>query len=263
MSAYRYYEFLAVARSLDERGMSDLRSISSRAEITPTSVIDEYGFGDLKTDPVDLLERYFDVFDHVSRWNTRRLALRLPREAMTPEDTAPCCVRDEATVRETGKHVIIDLFSRPDGVETRADDRGWMPSLSGVRAALARDDMRPLYDESGFAKRLGATRKPYPEVELHPEVRPDASEERSAVMAQLPDPRMKIMLTGVICVGKTTIGAVLGRRSGCPFSTSTPKSKHISGHPSNDCVHVFRSTMNTGNSARPFSGKLPETTRTA
>ena len=88
MSAYRYYEFLAVARSLDERGMSDLRSISSRAEITPTSVIDEYGFGDLKTDPVDLLERYFDVFDHVSRWSTRRLALRLPREAMTPEDTA-------------------------------------------------------------------------------------------------------------------------------------------------------------------------------
>jgi hypothetical protein len=56
MSEYQYYEFLAVDRPLGEHEMGELRSVSSRAEITPTHFSNEYHYGDLKADPRKLLE---------------------------------------------------------------------------------------------------------------------------------------------------------------------------------------------------------------
>jgi hypothetical protein len=48
MSEYQYYEFLAINRPLDRAAQDALRSISSRAQITPTSFINHYEWGDLK-----------------------------------------------------------------------------------------------------------------------------------------------------------------------------------------------------------------------
>ena len=42
MSEYQYYEFQAIDEPLDERAMRNLREITSRAEITSTSLINEY-----------------------------------------------------------------------------------------------------------------------------------------------------------------------------------------------------------------------------
>ncbi len=61
MSEYQYYEFLAMDRPLDERGMAELRAISTRAAITPTHFSNEYSYGSLKANRDELLERYFDV----------------------------------------------------------------------------------------------------------------------------------------------------------------------------------------------------------
>ena len=46
MSEYQYYEFLAIDRPLTDTEMGELRSISSRGEITPTSFSNEYNWGD-------------------------------------------------------------------------------------------------------------------------------------------------------------------------------------------------------------------------
>ena len=48
MSEYQYYEFQAVDRPLTQDQMSDLRAYSSRVQITPSSFVVVYNWGDFK-----------------------------------------------------------------------------------------------------------------------------------------------------------------------------------------------------------------------
>ena len=145
MSEYQYYEFLAVDRLLSRREMGELRSISSRAEITPSHFSNEYNWGDLKADPGELLERYFDLHLYLANWGTRRLAMKFPLEGLSPEEAAPYLVSDCASVRRAGEHVIIDLWSEPEDFEDWEEASLWMGALAAVRNRLLRGDARPLY----------------------------------------------------------------------------------------------------------------------
>jgi hypothetical protein len=68
MSEYQYYEFLALDRPLTEKQRAELRSISTRAEITASRFVNEYQWGDLKGDPRAMVERYFDAFLYLANW---------------------------------------------------------------------------------------------------------------------------------------------------------------------------------------------------
>jgi hypothetical protein len=48
MSEYQYYEFQAIDRLLDEKGIQALENLSSRAQITPTSFVNTYNWGRFK-----------------------------------------------------------------------------------------------------------------------------------------------------------------------------------------------------------------------
>ena len=50
MSEYQYYEFQAIDKPLSQKDQEMLRDISSRAQITSTSFVNEYNYGDLKAD---------------------------------------------------------------------------------------------------------------------------------------------------------------------------------------------------------------------
>ena len=50
MSEYQYYEFQAIDRPLTEKEMADLRSRSTRAEISPTSFVNDYSWGSFRGD---------------------------------------------------------------------------------------------------------------------------------------------------------------------------------------------------------------------
>lgn len=65
MSEYQYYDFRAIDRALTKAEMAELRSVSTRAVITSTSFTNHYEWGDLKADPLKLLEKYFDTFLYV------------------------------------------------------------------------------------------------------------------------------------------------------------------------------------------------------
>jgi hypothetical protein len=54
MSEYQCYEFVALDRPLTSKQMTELRAISTRAEISPTPFWNEYEWGDLKADPEKL-----------------------------------------------------------------------------------------------------------------------------------------------------------------------------------------------------------------
>jgi hypothetical protein len=61
MSEYQYYDFWAIDRALTKAEIAELRSVSTRAVITSTSFTNHYEWGDLKADPLKLLEKYFDT----------------------------------------------------------------------------------------------------------------------------------------------------------------------------------------------------------
>src|ERR1043166_5567005 len=79
MSEYQYCEFLAIDRPLDDAALEHVRSLSSRAEITPTSFVNVYHYGDFRGNPDKLVEKYYDAFLYLANWGTRRLMLRMPR----------------------------------------------------------------------------------------------------------------------------------------------------------------------------------------
>ncbi|MBQ1060907.1 hypothetical protein [Micromonospora sp. C41] len=147
MSEYQYYEFTAVDRPLTGRERAELRSLSTRADITATSFVNTYEWGDFKGDPRTLMERYFDAHLYLTNWGTRQLMLRLPKHVLDPATVSQYCQGDSASAWTTGKHVIIDLHDEDeDGTdEWDLDGHGLLASVIPVRARLAAGDLRLLY----------------------------------------------------------------------------------------------------------------------
>ncbi len=142
MSEYQYYELLAVDRPLDGVAQAELRAISSRARISSTSFVNSYDWGDLKADPLKLLERHFDVFVYLANWGTRRLALRLPRKHFDPASIAGFDLGDLIRVRTTGSSVILHIERSEAEPEDWDDGSGWMGPLAPLRADLLDGDLR-------------------------------------------------------------------------------------------------------------------------
>ena len=144
MSEYQYYDFKAIDSALTKAEMSALRAISTRAAITTTSFTNHYEWGDLKADPLKLLEKYFDAFVYVANWGTRELHLRLPQELVDFKQLKSILPSKAARVRSAGQFVIVSFES-----EVEADDwddgTGWMGSLVSLRSDLLRGDLRCLY----------------------------------------------------------------------------------------------------------------------
>ncbi|MGS2617641.1 hypothetical protein ACVCAH_24420 [Micromonospora sp. LZ34] len=147
MSEYQYYEFTAVDRPLTTREQAELRSLSTRADITATSFVNTYQWGDFKGDPRKLMERYFDAHLYLANWGTRQLMLRLPKHVLDPATVANYSVADSASAWTAGRHVIVHLCREDeDGTdEWDLDGHGLLASIIPVRAGLAAGDLRLLY----------------------------------------------------------------------------------------------------------------------
>ncbi|WP_431876872.1 hypothetical protein [Micromonospora marina] len=147
MSEYQYYEFTAIDRPLTGRERAELRSLSTRADITATSFVNTYEWGNFKGDPRMLIERYFDAHLYLANWGTRQLILRLPKHVLDPATVAQYCQGDSASAWTAGKHIIIDLHDEDeDGTdEWDLDGHGLLASIIPVRAGLAAGDLRLLY----------------------------------------------------------------------------------------------------------------------
>ncbi|MCY2967553.1 MAG: hypothetical protein NT069_28635 [Planctomycetota bacterium] len=144
MSEYQYYEFRTTDRTLTATEISELRQLSSRAEITSTSFINTYSYGDFRGNPDRLIERYFDLFVYAANWGTRHLMVRLPVRGIdipTLEAYAgggfSWWVKDE--------FAILSFQYSEDGGGEWEDGERWMPDLAPLRDELLNGDLRPLY----------------------------------------------------------------------------------------------------------------------
>jgi hypothetical protein len=146
VSEYQSYEFVALDRPLTAAEMAELRSISTRAQITPARFVNEYQWGDLKADPAELLARYFDVHVYFANWGSRRLMFRLPRPMVDLEDLRTCVPGGPVTLTVTEHHVVLDLWSETEEPEEEwFEDGQLLASLTPLRAELLRGDRRVAY----------------------------------------------------------------------------------------------------------------------
>jgi len=145
MSEYQYYEFQAIDQPLTAKEMSELRSYSTRARITPTSFVNDYSFGSFKGDEDAWMEKYFDAFLHLANWGTHVLKLRLPARLLDPATAKAYCGGDSAFVREKSGKVVLSFVSQDEEGGDWVEGEGHLSSMISVRAELARGDLRALY----------------------------------------------------------------------------------------------------------------------
>ena len=148
MSEYQYYEFQTIDRPLTKAQMAELRARSTRANITPTRFHNVYHWGDLKGNPLDWMERYFDVFVYVANWGTNQFMVKLPRRLLDAEVARRYAMEEALDLHTRGDAVILEFVSHDDEggywIED-AEAEGWMPALLPLRAELAGGDLRALY----------------------------------------------------------------------------------------------------------------------
>lgn len=172
MSEYQYYEFSAIDQPLSAQQQAELRARSTRATITPGSFVNEYHWGNLKGDPLDWMQRYFDAHVYFSNWGHVRFMLRLPLaaldEAVLADFLQPSVAEEESdygdafSVTATATHWILDWSLCDDSGDYVRDwhdseengGPGWMARLLPLRDELLRGDTRPLY--LGWLARVGS-----------------------------------------------------------------------------------------------------------
>lgn len=145
MSEYQFYEFQAIDRPLTAAEMSELRSVSTRGRITPTSFVNEYSWGDFRGNPDLWMERYFDAFLHLANWGTHVLKLRLPPRLLSPTTALAYLGSESASVNVKSGQVILSFRSDDEYGGEWVEGEGQLSSLIPVRAELARGDRRALY----------------------------------------------------------------------------------------------------------------------
>ena len=150
MSEYQYYEFQAIDRPLSDADRQALRELSTRARITATSFTNEYHWGDLKADPVRLMERWFDLHLYLANWGTRRLMIRLPQRLVARSWLARFlrgAAGDMVRVRESGENLIVDIHNDDDEphYSYEEDNTDCLAAIAPLRADVLAGDWRMFY----------------------------------------------------------------------------------------------------------------------
>lgn len=145
MSEHQYYEFQAIDRPLGEREMAQLRAVSTRARITPTSFVNDYSWGNFKGNSDHWMDNYFDAFLYIANWGTHVLKLRLPSRLLDPQAVRPYADCDGLSLRHNGERVILTFEADTDDRGDWSEGEGQLARLLPLRADLARGDLRALY----------------------------------------------------------------------------------------------------------------------
>ena len=155
MSEFQYYEFVAIDSPLSLAVQKRLRTITSRATITATRLVNTYEWGDFKGDPHALVNRNFDAFLYSANWGARHLMLRVPIAKLDTKLALQYCARrpagsrrrsSVATVSMNATHLVLSWWSEGDSADDWDDlDRSSLGTLTPIRNELMSGDYRALY----------------------------------------------------------------------------------------------------------------------
>lgn len=152
MSEYQYYEFLAIDRPLTDRQIREVREFSTRAEISSTSFVNEYHWGDFRGDPDRFVGKYFDAMVYFANWGTHRFLIGLPAAEIDVvdwrkyENENSMEIRSGPSKSAPAERILLEFFSETEEFDDdEGEGGGLMASLAGVRAELLAGDLRALY----------------------------------------------------------------------------------------------------------------------
>jgi hypothetical protein len=145
MSSFQLYEFQALDRVLSNADQTYLNSLSSRAELTATSARYTYSYSDFRTQPLQVLDRCFDIMLYQASYGTRQLAIRLPRALANVSHYEPYCVPDLIELHSTPKSIILDISISCENYGGWLSEESCLPELVEIRSALLQGDLRVLY----------------------------------------------------------------------------------------------------------------------
>jgi len=145
MSSFQLYEFQALNSTLSKADQTYLHSLSSRAEITATSARYTYSYSDYRADPLEVLDRCFDIMLYQASYGVRQLAIRLPKALASPAHYEPYCVPHLISLKTTEKSVIIDISIAAQDYGCWLSEEGRLIELVNIRQALLEGDLRVLY----------------------------------------------------------------------------------------------------------------------
>jgi hypothetical protein len=145
VSEYQYYEFQAIDRPLTAAEQERLRAFSTRAEITDTSFVNEYHWGDFRGNVVDWMKRYFDAFIYVANWGTHQLMLRVPRRLIDLKAAEAYAAESCMEIVTTAEHAVFNFLGNTEEPEGWEEGEGRLAGLLPVRNELLAGDLRALY----------------------------------------------------------------------------------------------------------------------
>lgn len=136
-----------VDRSLKREELAEIRQISTRADISPTSFTNFYTFGNFKGDQVEMMFRWYDAHLYTANWGTRELMFAMPRSLLNTSAAKRYLVNDRVSMRTKGDRIVIAFTTNPDdgGWYDEEESDGWLDRLITLRADLILGDFRALY----------------------------------------------------------------------------------------------------------------------
>ncbi|HWH68175.1 MAG TPA: hypothetical protein VNT26_02265, partial [Candidatus Sulfotelmatobacter sp.] len=145
MSEYQYYEFQAVDRPLTPEEQDKVASLSSRVQLTASSAVFTYNFGDFRGNPERILEAYYDAMLYLANWGSKQLLFRLPRKLVQLADLQPYCVEDVVSTRQSGDYAILNIRVDEEEPDGWREGEGCLAPLLPIRQMLLEGDFRALY----------------------------------------------------------------------------------------------------------------------
>jgi hypothetical protein len=135
MSEYQYYEFCKLSAPLTAKTKKEMLSLSTRANVSTHGASYVYHYGNFRSNPKELLLKYFDVFFYISNWGCIQLMFKYPKKSLHPDRIKQYCIKPVIDCEVKGAHVLLDInFTNEHGL-------GWVEGEGML------SDLLPIYDE--------------------------------------------------------------------------------------------------------------------
>lgn len=149
MSEYQRYRFICVDNGLDTNQRLDLRTISSRAEITSNTFSVYYHYSGLRAEPIELMAKYFDLGMYYSEWADLNLFIKLPPNTLPQAFFA---VNKEASTAYNlniyeldGQQVLVFSYQDEEHYFEEEEVDQLFAYMSALREEFLKGDLRLLY----------------------------------------------------------------------------------------------------------------------
>jgi hypothetical protein len=145
MSEYQYYEFQAIDRPLTDQEINKVRSLSSRATVTPRQAIFTYSYSDFRGDALSVLATYFDAMLYIANFGVKQLSFRLPKNLVDVDQLSQYAVPYIITIKSTEHYVVLDIHLSHEGGYGWIEENDSLSELISLRHDLLQGDYRMLY----------------------------------------------------------------------------------------------------------------------